>query len=410
MAASTVEGVGHVDASLRPRRGGASDEEGSRRGGGREPAGGPSARAWPPSAASPELRAGRRRVPRPRRRSAAVGRGRVAEERLELASGTVVPGSRIRSGRRRADAGGLGSIPGRLELGDPIQDRSIQPRELLGGRVGLHRTTCSAHDRADGNSPAVPSAGSPKVCAVQSPGWAPLRTMNGPRSPVGRSPDGLDPVDPGTRPVRARSVDQEGLQVGPGAPRRGSGRSHPARSAPSRTGRCVEPIAGRSSGTRHPGRGRGRRRRGGRRSVMPRATTLRPGQRQVVEDELGGDVAGQEDAGPAQAVQERGQRRARPGRRRWPTDSSSRRGSRRDVVRPRRARTRSRATSVQIATTASAARRRSAAGVRAGPSGRRRTRRRWPRCCRRRRPRAWPGSSAADRPGRSRPCADHRAA
>ena len=49
--------------------------------------------------------------------------------------------------------------------------------------------------------------------------------------------------------------------------------------------------------------------------------------------------------------------------------SSSRRGSRRDADRPRWASTRSRATSVQIATTASAARRRSAAGVRVGPAG-----------------------------------------
>ena len=47
----------------------------------------------------------------PRRRSA-----RAAEERLELPSGSLVPGSRIRLGSRSSDAGGLVAVAGRLEL------------------------------------------------------------------------------------------------------------------------------------------------------------------------------------------------------------------------------------------------------------------------------------------------------
>jgi hypothetical protein len=63
----------------------------------------------------------------------------VTEQRLQTSAGTLVPRTRIRGCRLAPELGGLDSFPGRLEIGNAIEDRPIQRGKLLGRRARLHR-------------------------------------------------------------------------------------------------------------------------------------------------------------------------------------------------------------------------------------------------------------------------------
>jgi hypothetical protein len=63
----------------------------------------------------------------------------VTEQRLESPAGALVPRSGIGGRGLAPELGGLDPFPGRLEIGDPIEDRPIQRGKLLGRRAGLHR-------------------------------------------------------------------------------------------------------------------------------------------------------------------------------------------------------------------------------------------------------------------------------
>ena len=246
----------------------------------------------------------------------------------------------------------------------------------------------------------------------QSPRWSPLRTSNGPSVPVAGIHSSLTWSTMRGRRTR-RGAARAGRRGGRAGLRRRSGPSRPSCSRPSRRARGPSPRAARNSGSRRPGRGRGRWHRAA--WTVPRGATiggqaaaLRDGQAedQRIEHELGRDV--RRRAAPPSA--RRGRGTPRPTRRDRPPRSRSahRAGpvSWTERAPPEPTRARSRATSAHRPSRISTPRRRSTAGILAGAgvvvaSARRGRRRAAPAAG----AAAAGDGAAADRRGRGRPVA-----
>ena len=145
-----------------------------------------------------------------------------------------------------------------FELGDPIEDRAIEGRQLFGGRVLLHRASDGPSDGPDRNSPPVPSRHADR--AVR---WSARVSRRGAHR-SGRRTAASVPVAGAQTAHRRRSTIDAG---GPPRSRSSSASSAVARTlgdAPDGAVRLVRDPAGeterpaprarRSSGTRRPGR------------------------------------------------------------------------------------------------------------------------------------------------------------